>query len=81
MNAMPRDFGIRYAFWFLWCNAITALAILQGIFAAVLLAAEDSPDRDPLLPHQAVRWIVLGNAVLTGIIAQVKRQMPPKRKE
>ena len=74
---MPSNFGFRYIGWFLWCNLITILAAAQGIFAAVLLAAGDDSSKDPLLPHTWVRWIVLGNAILTGVIAQVKRNSPP----
>jgi hypothetical protein len=73
---MPRDFGLRYIAWFLWSHAITGLSILQAVFASVLLAADGDPNH-PLLPHEAVRWIVLGNAILTGVIAAVKRNNPP----
>lgn len=75
---MPRDFGWRYILWALWSNAITALSILQGSFAAVLLAVDDPSN--PALSHNAVRWIVLGNAVLTGVLAQIKRNNPPPTK-
>lgn len=72
---MPRDFGWRYVLWALWCNSITALAIIQSALAAVLLVADDGPN--PLIPHTAYRWIVLGNAIFTGVIAQIKRNNPP----
>jgi hypothetical protein len=74
---MPRDFGIRYILWVCWSNAITILMTLQGVFAAVLLVAENDTSKDPLLPHTWVRWIVLGNAILTGVVAQIKRSNPP----
>ena len=76
-DPMPRDFGWRYVAWFLWCNIITILSALQGVFAAVLLAAGEDAGRDPMIPHTWFRWIVLGNAILTGAVAQVKRNKPP----
>jgi hypothetical protein len=72
---MPRDWGWRYVLWILWCNSITALAIIQSAFAAVLLVADDGAN--PLIPHSTYRWIVLGNAIFTGVIAQVKKNNPP----
>ena len=74
-DPIPRDFGWRYILWMIWSNAITILAALQGIFASVLLVSDDPTN--PMLPHTWVRWIVLGNAILTGVIAQVKRNSPP----
>ncbi len=74
-DPIPRDFGWRYILWMIWSNAITILAALQGIFVSVLLVSDDPTN--PMLPHYVVRWIVLGNAVLTGVVAQLKRNSPP----
>jgi len=66
----PPDFGIRYVFWMLWCNSITILMIIQGIFATITL--------DPtLVPHNVFHYILLGNAILCAIVAQVKKNNPP----
>lgn len=75
-DPMPRDFGWRYVGWFLWSNAITGLAILQTATATILVAS-DPADPNPLIPHMVLKAIVLANAVLSGIIAQVKRYNPP----
>jgi hypothetical protein len=75
-DPVPRDFGWRYIAWMAWCNAITILAVLQGALASVLLAVDDSA-KNPLLTHNEFRLVILGNAVLTGLIAQVKRNKPP----
>jgi len=72
---MPRDFGWRYIGWLAWSNSITILSALQGIFASVLLVAEDP--QHPLLSHDAFRLVILGNAILTGLVAQIKRNNPP----
>jgi hypothetical protein len=74
---VPSYFTFRWVLWFCWCNVITGLAILQGILAALLLAAGDGTGTDPLLPHTVVRWITLANAVIIAIVAQVKRNNPP----
>ena len=67
---LPPDFGLRYVLWFIWCNAITGLMIVQAIFASITL--------DPtLVPHNIFHYILLGNACLCAIIAQVKRNNPP----
>jgi hypothetical protein len=74
---MPRDFGWRYIGWLAWCNAITILSTLQGVFAAVLLVVDVPDDPHPMLSHTAVRVIFLINAVLTALVAQIKRNNPP----
>jgi len=74
---MPIDFGWRYIGWFLWSNAITGLSILQLGFASALLAIYDPSDAHPLFPPQTVRFIFLVNAILTGVVAQIKRNSPP----
>jgi len=77
-DPVPSYFGPRYLAWLLWSNAITVLSVLQGVFASVLLVSDPSGhDPDPLIPHNVSRFIILGNAVLTGIIAQLKRNNPP----
>lgn len=80
MNAeippMPRDFGFRYIAWVMWCNAITGLQVIQTVTATVLLAS-DPTDPHPLIPHMVLKSIVLANAVLSAVIAVVKRNFPP----
>lgn len=69
-DPVPAYFTLRWVLWFLWSNAITGLMIAQGIFSALAL--------DPsLVSHATFHWILIGNAVLTGVIAQVKRNTPP----
>jgi len=74
MNAevpdMPRDFGIRYVFWFIWCNLITIVAIAQGTFAVLALASD-------MFSHNTVRIYMVISAVLSAVIAQVKKNVPP----
>ena len=67
---MPRDFGVRYVLWFAWCNAISILSIIQGSFAAAALMTD-------LFSHTTIRVYMVCNAVLSLIIAQVKRNSPP----
>ena len=74
-DEMPRDFGLRWLLWMAYCNAVTILAILQGIFASLLLVADDP--NNPILSHNAFRYIVLSNAILTGLVAQLKKNHPP----
>jgi hypothetical protein len=67
---MPRDFGWRYVAWLAWSNAISILATLQAIFAAITL--------DPtLVSHQAFHVISIANLVLLVVIAQLKKNNPP----
>jgi hypothetical protein len=67
---MPRDFGWRWVLWMAWCNAISILATLQAVFAAITL--------DPtLLPHDVVHWIQIASLILLVIIAQLKKYNPP----
>lgn len=74
-DPMPRDFGLRWIMWMAWSNAVTILAILQGIFASLLLVGDDP--NNPLFSHNAFRYIMLGNAILTGLVAQLKKNHPP----
>jgi len=73
--SIPRDFGWRYIGWAIWSNAVTILAILQGVAASVLLVADDP--NNPMLSHNGFRYIMLANAILTGLVAQIKRNRPP----
>jgi hypothetical protein len=75
VDPIPAYFSWRYILWALWSNAITALSILQGAFASILLIADDPAN--PVLSHNTVRVIILANAVLTGTVAQIKRNNPP----
>jgi hypothetical protein len=90
ITPVPTYFGWRYILWVLWSNVITGLMVLQAAFAALLLIA-DSPSNaicsypghvpvgnecDPLIPHVISRSIILANAVLCGVIAQIKRGSP-----
>jgi hypothetical protein len=74
MNAedtpMPTNFGFRYIAWAVWANLITILAVLQGVLATLML------DQD-IFSHETFRYIVLGNALLTALVAQIKRNSPP----
>lgn len=67
---MPRDFGWRYIGWMLWCNLITVLAIIQGTFAVLALATD-------IFSHNTVRIYMVINAILSGAVAQIKRNKPP----
>jgi len=67
---MPRDWGWRYIGWAIWCNFITILAVLQGIFATLALAGD-------MFSHTTVRIYMVANAVISAIVAQVKRNSPP----
>jgi hypothetical protein len=73
---MPSNFGLGYALrvtgWWLFCNPITVLASLQGIFQAITL--------DPtIVSHDAIHWISILNLALIVIIAQIRKgnTLPP----
>ena len=69
MPQMPKDFSFRYVLWFVWCNMVSALAMAQGVLAALTL--------DPtLMSHDVFHWISLANAVLILVLAQIKRTGP-----
>jgi hypothetical protein len=71
---IPRDFGWRYILWWIWSNAITVLMIVQAAFATLTL--------DPtLIPHNVFHWLLVTNAVLCAILAQIKRNNPPPRRK
>jgi hypothetical protein len=90
---IPKDFGVRYVLWyawlgllglgkFFWANAITILMILQAAFAALLLIADNPADPQhplagPLISHTVSRSIILANAILCAVLAQIKRSSPP----
>jgi hypothetical protein len=83
-DPVPSDFGWRYVLWtiwsgwvylwrWVWSQAITILMIVQATFTAITL--------DPtLVSHDATHWILLGNAVLCAILAQIKRTHPADAK-
>ena len=72
-DPVPPYFGLRYILWFIWSNLITGLMILQGVFAAITL--------DPtLVPHDMFHYLLVINAVLCAVLAQVKRNNPPPEK-
>jgi hypothetical protein len=55
---------------------------LQAAFASMLLVVDQPDDPHPLLSHQTSRVIILINAILAGIVAQVKRQsLPPLKRK
>ena len=69
-DPVPAYFSIRYIIWLAWSNSITGLMTLQAIFATLTL--------DPqLLSHSASHYVLIGNAVLCAVVAQVKRNNPP----
>jgi len=65
MNEMPSNFGLKYILWFFWSNAITSLMVVQVIFATLAL--------DESVPHNVAHWCLIGNAVVTAVVAQVKK--------
>ena len=67
---VPRDFGWRFVLWAAWTNAITILATFQGVVAALMVDKE-------IFTHDTFRYLVIGNAVLTATIAQIKANKPP----
>lgn len=75
---IPSNFGLRYVLWWLWCNAIQLASLLQGAFASILLVIEPmDPNVKPPVPRWVVLMVLLGNAILTGMIARTKRNNPP----
>lgn len=78
---VPSNFGWRYILWvswwnfckgskvfwkFVWANAITVLSIISAIFAAITL--------DPtVVAHNTFHYILIGQMVLTAVLAQIKR--------
>jgi hypothetical protein len=69
-DPVPAYFSFRYVIWLAWTNALTILMTIQGIVAAITL--------DPtLVSHGALHWYLIANAVLSVIIAQIKRNYPP----
>lgn len=69
-DPVPAYFGLRYVLWFMWSNAITLLMTLQVIVSTLAL--------DPtLLPDKVTHWMLIANAVLVAILAQIRRDRPP----
>lgn len=56
--------------WLLWSNLITLLATIQAALAGLMISAN-------VFTHTQFRVIVIANAVLTAVIAQIKRNNPP----
>ena len=53
----------------IWSKAITILMIVQAAFTTLTL--------DPtLVPHNVFHWLLIINAVLVAILAQIRRDMP-----
>jgi hypothetical protein len=79
-NPIPKDFGWRYILWATWCGwvfavkwvwskALTMLMIVQAVAAAITL--------DPtLVPHDQFHYLLIVNAVLCALLAQIKRDTP-----
>jgi hypothetical protein len=67
---IPSNFGFKYILWYLWLNSITILMIVQAVFTALTL----DPD---IVSHNTFHYILIGNAVATAIVAQVKKNNPP----
>ena len=59
-----------YVGWLIWSNLITLLSIVQMAVAGIMIYAE-------AFPHTTFRWLVIANAALTAIVAQVKKNAPP----
>jgi len=82
---IPTNFGLRYILWvawwnfyrgtgitlsFIWAHAITILSIISAIFAAITL--------DPtVVDHDVFHYILIGQMVLTAILAQINRRPSP----
>lgn len=71
LDPVPSYFSFRYIGWFIWSHLITGLMIVQGVFAALTL--------DPtMVSHATFHWLLIGNAVLCAILANVNRKPPEK---
>jgi hypothetical protein len=69
MPPVPANFSFKYVMWFIWCNAVTILTTIQGVLAAITL--------DPTtIDHNVYHWIVISNAVLVVVLAQITRNKP-----
>jgi hypothetical protein len=76
-NPVPPYFNTRYVLWFVfWKNAVTTLSILQAMVAALLLLADGDSSHTIVTPT-AFRFVVLANAALTAIVAQIDRRKTP----
>lgn len=86
---VPPNFGWRYIVWvswwnfckgfgvslrFIWSHAITILSVMSAIFAAITL--------DPtIVDHNTFHYILIGQMVLTAVLAQIHRGPPPPKDE
>ena len=70
-DPVPSYFGLRYIVWLIWTNLVTIIAIVQGTFAVLALSSED------MFSHTTVRWFMVASAVLSAVIAQIKKNVPP----
>ena len=75
-SGVPADFGVRYIIWYLfWKNAITVLMIVQAAFSSALALIPT------MVNDRVFHWLLITNAVLCAILAQIKRDgSPPKRR-
>src|SRR5271169_4460209 len=65
----PSYFGWRYIWWIIWSKAITILMIVQAAFTTLTL--------DPtLVPHNVFHWLLIANAMMVAVLAQIKREVP-----
>lgn len=71
MDDMPRDFGFRYIAWLAWSNAITVLGTLQAIVSLLVMGDKS------LFTDNQFHELLFANAVLTIIVAQLKKNNPP----
>ncbi len=68
-RGVPSYFGWRFVLFFLWSHAITVLMIVQAAFSTLTL--------DPtLVPHDVFHWLLIVNAMMCAVLAQVKRPPP-----
>jgi hypothetical protein len=73
-QGVPAYFGWRYIFFWVWSHMITVLMIVQAAFTTLTL--------DPtLVSHNVFHGLLIANAVLVSILAQINRQMPAAGKK
>lgn len=73
-DPVPAYFSLRYVVWMLWCNAVTLIAASQSTIS--LLVAMQDPAH-PTFSHDVFVNLTIAHAVLTGVVAQVKKNSPP----
>lgn len=69
---MPRDFGPRFILWMIWSNLLSIICTLQII--VLYLSADDTL----ALSDKTTHYLLTGANVLGIVIAQVKKNHPPK---